>query len=214
MDQQAKSSFIPKKPVNKLIRPKRVQKTSKGLAILGWVVFIIAIGLSGYVFYYHNQTARRVSRLLDTIESRQAELRSERIDEIIAFDQKLEVFKDMVNRHVAFSNFLTYLEDQTLRSVGFTGFELEGNPGSSYNITISAAAYDYASFALQSEIFRENPNLSNFIYSEIGISEEEGSSDALFTTTMTVNRAMLQYEVEEPEELEDELEEEITEEEI
>lgn len=193
MDQQkATSSFIPKKPITHTDRPRRKRRGGVGFALLGWLIFIATVSIGGAVFYYHSDVSDRVDGLVQTLEERRAAFAIEELDELVHFDKKLKAAKKVVGNHTTFSNFLTYLEEKTVRSVGFSSFSVEGEPGQSYTISLSAIARDYASFALQSEIFRENNSLSSFTYSDIALTEEE--KDAQFTIEMMINPLMLKYQ--------------------
>lgn len=184
-------SFIPKKPITHSERPRRRRRGGYGFALLGWLIFIVTATIGGAVYYYHSDISTRVDDLVRTLDERRQAFALEELDELAAFDAKLQAVDSLIDDHVAFSNFLTYLEEKTVRSVGFTDYELSGNPGGSYTLSLSARARDYASFALQSEIFREHPSLSQFEYQDIGLDEESG--DALFTIDMVIRPDMLEY---------------------
>lgn len=192
MEHKPAPSFIPKKPITHTERPKRRRGGGAGFALGAWVIFILTIAVGGAVYYYHNDVSRRVDGLIETLEERRRAFALEELDELVHFDTKLEAAKRVVQNHTAFSNFLTYLEEKTVRSVGFTDFSIEGIPGSSYRISLSAVARDYASFALQSEIFREHSALSQFEYSDIALVED--TTDAAFTIDMTISSEMITYD--------------------
>lgn len=192
MDKPVTRSFIPKKPIagSGDRRSRNRYKRPIGFALFGWGLFILAIALGGAAYYYRGQAQNRADSLFAQVKERRQVIESNDLKAFLRFDEKLSTSKRLVAEHVAFSNILAYLEEKTVRSVGFTDFALSGRPGGNYSLTLSAIARDYPSFALQSELFRENSSFSRFEYSDIGLNDNR---DSVFTIEMTIDNDALRY---------------------
>ncbi len=74
------------------------------------------------------------------------------IEEILIFQKKLELIKDLLNQHIYWTNFFAFLEQNTLFDVTFSGFS--GDLSGEY--TLAATGKDFKTLADQLRAFKAN----------------------------------------------------------
>jgi len=186
------SSFIPKRPVGKGANTGyRRTATTRWFVFVGWLIFIATIAGVGGVYLYHKAEAQNVSNLLTELKQKQDTINTQNIPALARFSSKLDASKLLLSQHIAFSKFFTFLEKNTVRSLKFTDFEFKGKPGSSYSMTLDGEARDYAAIGLQSDMFKQNNDLSNVSYSHVGLSKNK--ENVLFTVGMAVSPSAIRY---------------------
>ena len=113
---------IPKKPVS-----VSGQSQSNGLSLLllvSIIIFFISLGLAGYIFLEKNLLIKNIETDIATIEQNKGGLTSDAvtIESLVELNSRINVAKDLLDKHVAVSPIFNFLQQATLKSVRFRNF--------------------------------------------------------------------------------------------
>ena len=181
------TSFIPKKTYDQ----KKTKKRNYGGLLMGiaGVVFIAVILLAGTVFLYNRYLTSEIERMAETLEREKGSLEKEIIQELSRVDERIEASKKILDQHITLAPLFELLERNTLRAVRFE--DLSFYPyDDEWILEMSGTANSYATIALQSDVFGKNKNMSELIFSNLGIGQDGG---VIFDVSIKIDPRLLSY---------------------
>jgi len=174
MEQKFQTSFIPKKPVT---ITGQSQSGGMGLLLLvSIIIFLISLGLAGYIFLEKNLLIQKITADQSTIEANKSGLVSDSItiESLVELNSRINVAKSLLSKHIAVSPIFNFLQQGTLKSVRFKNFNFtsSGKDVSGANqvsVQMSGQALDWETIASQADEFGKadwkkiitEPNISN-----------------------------------------------------
>jgi hypothetical protein len=194
MEPKYQTSFIPKKPVM-----TTGQSQSGGMSLLllvSLIIFLISLGLAGYVYLEKNILVKSIETNIATIEQNKSGLTSDSltIESLVELNNRINVAKDILSRHVAISPIFSFLQQTTLKSVRFKNFNfsVSGKDTSGLNkvsVQMSGIATNWETVALQADEFGKSdwkkiitePKISNLSLNA------DGSISFLFSAFISPN---------------------------
>jgi hypothetical protein len=181
------TSFIPKKVYQKTRSSKR---DFGGLFMgIGVVIFIVTILSAGAVFLYNRYLTDGIETMAESLERQKGNLEKDIIEELNMIDKKIEASKTILNEHLTLVPFFELLEKNTLQKVRFE--EMTFNPvDGEWVLDLSGTADSYATIALQSDIFNEDKNMSEVIFSDLGVGSDGG---VVFKVSAKIDTRLLSY---------------------
>lgn len=201
MEQQFKSSFIPKKDVSISTSggPKVGEYVEKGLldkvAVLLFVLTLIGWGgLFGYKKYVEASITNVEKQIIDA----RSRVDSSRVDKFRAIGRQMDASQRLLASHVLITPLFVALEEVVLPSVQLHNFEFE-LLDNGLSVKSNGLAANFAAVELQEEIFQASDSLSNARITDLSLSEETG--EIAFLTTFFIPRNVVLYKaiVEPPE---------------
>lgn len=190
MDHQFKTSFIPKKPIVAPAGGYRAVSTINLFSLLAVTLFIIALVLSGAVFFYKNLLAKQIQSNKATLERAKGAFDPELIERIIRLDTRIETSKKLLSEHLALSSFFDFLSTVTLQTVRFKDFSFSYLAKDKIKVEMSGQAESYASIALESDLLNSQKYLSGAVVGDMAL---EPSGLVSFKVEATVNPALISY---------------------
>ena len=192
MDPQFRSSFIPKKNISGIVdKTKRQKIPTNLLSFLSAIIFIIALVVSLASFGYQLFLENKLNAKGVELEVFRNTIEQEKIAEFQALDQKIRAARELLNNHVSMTNLFEYLEANTLPNVQFRSFDQEiGQDGALLTTKLEGVAGDYATLALQSDIFGRGNVLTKITFSNISL---DSLGRILFSLEAEVNKDSLLY---------------------
>jgi len=158
METKFQTSFIPKKPVT-MAGPSRSGGMSLFL-IVSIIVFLVSLGLAGYVFLEKNLLIQKITANQSTIETNKSGLTSDSItiESLVELNSRINVAKDLLSRHIAVSPIFNFIQQTTLKSVRFRNFTFTsaGKDASGANrvlVQMLGLARDWETVASQADEF-------------------------------------------------------------
>ncbi len=158
METKFQTSFIPKKPV--AITGQRQSSGMNFFLLVSVVVFLISLGLAGYVFLEKKLLIQKIASDQNTIETNKSGLTSDSatIESLVELNSRINVAKDLLNRHIAISPIFNFLQQATLKNVRFRSFNFAsaGKDASGVNrvsIQMMGTAKDWETVASQADEF-------------------------------------------------------------
>jgi len=172
MDGKLQSSFIPKKPLTG-IQEAAPQTHVSIFSVLAVFLFVISIGLAGGAFFWVTVLEKQKDLNIQTLEDSRKQFDPSLIDELKRVNTRIDVAKELLDRHVSVSNFFDIIEGFTLRSVRFTNFSyvLGSNTEEVIKLQMNGEAESFSAIALQSDVLGKNKSLSNPILSNLALKE-------------------------------------------
>ncbi len=188
METKFQTSFIPKAS---LTPQTSYEKPAVGLFLfLATIAFIasliIAAGAFGYRAYLQNQTNVVKTNLDKNVKA----FEPDTIESYVRLENRLNTAQKLLNQHIATTNLFSYLSQNTLKSVRFTDFKYDLGADGSVTLTMNGQAASYNSVAYQSQIFGQDKNLKNPIFSNLDLDEK---GNVVFNFTTKVDPGLLYY---------------------
>ncbi len=186
------ASFIPKKTIEE--SPIR-RSSADFFTVVSTIVFLVSVlGLVGTILaekYYKNN----ISKLDVTIQREDKAFDEKAIAELDSLSKRLAIVNDLLSKghHPLVSRIFILLENDTLKNVYYSTFSYkldEINGVRRVVLKLDGQARDYASIAMQSEIFRASPFIIDHSFSGL----ENGKGGIVFSLVILVNPDIFKYE--------------------
>jgi hypothetical protein len=186
------SSFIPKKPVDTSSGSSTVsrKKSTNALNLVGGIIFVLALVAAGGVFAFKSYVRGQVDSKSKQLQQAQANIQTEVIEEILAFDTRLQVSEELLKSHTTVLPLFTMIENRTLKDVQFTSFEFTGEPGQPAEVKLAGVTDSYPMVALQADEFGKSEYVRDPIVSDFVLTPE---GKVTFNATFTVDPGLLLY---------------------
>ena len=196
MDPQVRSSFIPKKPlpVQSGRAPRPRKKSFDMLSFVGTILFLIALGATGYTYWIEKSIQANINDLATELQEVKDDIDFAKLEEFEAFERKLETVERLLNAHSLMSGLLTTMNENTLHNVGYSSFAYGVEENNQHQVKITGTAASYNALSLQTDEFRRNELFDGFSFEELQVAEE-GTGGVTFGLTLRVNDEELLFRV-------------------
>lgn len=190
MEQNFQTSFIPQKPVVKE-RSSSSQPISIFLIISLFVLFTVLL-ITGGVYFYRGVMSKSIIEMENNLNLAKNRFEPSKIAELQVLDKRLRAASDVLSKHIVTTPIFEALERLTMKTVRYTKFsyELGTEDNVSVKIKMSGQAIGYRSIALQSDLFAQNKNLIDPIFSNLTL---DNSGNVLFDLDFSVNPSFVNY---------------------
>jgi len=184
-----KQTFIPKQP----IASRRVLGRSRQS---GWfmtfavIILILSIITYGFLFLYKIYLMKSTDNLSVSLERAKGAFEPALISELERVDKRLRAADALLSNHISLSSFFEILEVETIDTIRYDGFQFRVEEDGTYTISLKGEAKDYASIALQSDIFSDNQNIKNHIFSDLNSNKRGNIS---FSFSALIDQKALKY---------------------
>ncbi|PIP73977.1 MAG: hypothetical protein COW88_00170 [Candidatus Lloydbacteria bacterium CG22_combo_CG10-13_8_21_14_all_47_15] len=187
--QPPKTTFIPKKTLTK-------RDKSKSLRYSGWVtvfsVFLLVFSVAGYsaLLLYKVYLEQRSEDLAVSLERAKGAFDPTIIEELKRVDMRLSSADQVLSKHVTITPLFVLFENETLQRIRYTQMSFIAKDDGAYQITMDGEADDYATIALQSDIFSDSRNVRDHIFSNLNLNSKGNIS---FKFSAFVEPGFLRY---------------------
>jgi hypothetical protein len=190
MDPNFQTSFIPKKP---MVTERAVVTRSVGiLTTLSFFVLFTVLLASGGLFFYKTILAKNITEMQNQLEVAKNRFEPSKISELQLLDKRLRASSDILSRHIAISPVFQALSELTMKTVRYTKFSyvLGDEKDARVTIKMTGVAVGYSSVALQSDLFANNKNLINPVFSNLTLDDK---GNVVFDLEFLVEPAFVDY---------------------
>jgi hypothetical protein len=116
-----------------------------------------------------------------------------KIQELQVLDKRLNAANQILSKHIAITPIFQALQATTMKSVRFTKFTYGfSEEDSRVNVKMSGVTLGYSFLALQSDLFADNKNFIDPVFSNLGLNE---SGNVTFDLNFSVSPAFVDYKV-------------------
>jgi hypothetical protein len=155
MDNNFQTSFIPKKPMT-----VPDSNTGSGINIfllISIFIFLVAVVASvGVYFWQSSLKVNLTAKVAELTKLQQEEPTT--LDNLIAFDQRLNITDKLLQSHVAVSPVFDYLQENTAQDIRFKSLNFSYTDANNVTVKMSGVAKNFNAIAGQSDAF--NPERS------------------------------------------------------
>ena len=208
MDQNFQTSFIPKKPI---VEERATSSRPVGILLIASIIilFIVLLGTGG-LYFYKVSLNNKIKTMQTSLNSAESEFEPSKIAELQLLDKRLIAATSILDNHIAVSPIFTELENVTMHTIRYTQFSYTlgssgaatdasgtaigggGSSSSSNNVDVkmSGIAIDYRSIALESDLFSQDKNFVNPIFSNLTV---DASGNITFDLDFSVAPSFVNY---------------------
>ena len=190
MEQNFQTSFIPKKPI---VKERATASRPVGLAlIISLLVLFTVLLATGGLYFYKGVTEKQIASMENTLNLAKVRFEPQKIAELQVLDKRLIAGTDILSRHISVTPIFKLLEEITMKTVRFTEFsyELESEDSSKIAVKMSGIARGYRAIALQSDLFAQNENLIDPVFSNLTL---DPNANVLFDLDFSVDANFVNY---------------------
>ena len=196
METKFQTSFIPKKPIveGQTITPKVCL-----FFLVSVIVFLVAVGLAGWIFLEKNFLIQKINTDKQTIEANKGSFETDTIESMIRLDSRIKVANLLLSKHIAISPIFSFFEDKTLKDVRFKSFKFSYlGSGSSDQIVdkveMDGQAKDFKTVASQANEFGKvdyRAIIKSPVFSDLNLTQDGSVS---FSFVSSISPDVISYE--------------------
>lgn len=173
MDNQIKTSFIPRKTIDAAIDFQSTSKVStrkvgkKIFSLFSILIFIASFVVLGLVYTWTLKLEKDVIQQVEAMREARKNFDEKFIQSASRLDLRIYEAKNILENHVSPSSLYSLLEEYTLQTVAFSNFSFKDNLDGTINVSGQGETKRYESIVLQSDAFGKSGYLRNVIFTDL-----------------------------------------------
>jgi hypothetical protein len=173
MDNQIKTSFIPRKTIEAastfetgaVVSRKRVGRTI--FSVVATIIFLATLAGGGAVYAWQIKLEKDIVNQIEIMKKARESFDEKFMQEASRLNTRIESAKGMLANHVSPSSLYSLLEEYTLQTVSFSQFAFRDNQDGTIAVSGGGEAARYESIVLQSDAFGKSGYLRNVIFTNL-----------------------------------------------
>lgn len=135
---------------------------------------------------------KNIENMKEDLKLAQSRFEPSKITELQTLDKRLRAGNEILSSHVTVTPIFEALEEITMKTVRFTSFSyaLGEDKSAPVKVKMTGEAVGYRSIALQSDLFTENKNFIDPVFSNLTLDQ---GGNVMFDLDFSVNSAFLSY---------------------
>jgi hypothetical protein len=188
MDNQPKTSFIPKKPIQMvnssapLISPKAKKRTL--FSFLTTIIFLASLGALGGVYFWKFTLQKKIETQVEYLKQTRDEFDEKFIADATRLNLRLSSALDLLENHLSPSELYSVLEEYTLQTVSFNSFSFRDTKDGKLAISGEGEAKRFETIVLQSDSFGKSNYMRNVLFDNLKQDLEKGIIGFKFNATL------------------------------
>ncbi len=190
MEQNFQTSFIPKKSI---VKERVISAQSISLVtIISFFIFLAVVIGTGGLYFYKGSLEKNVSEMKNTLSLAQNRFEPSIISSLSVLDRRLTASSEILAKHVAVTPIFEALQAVTMKTVRFTSFNytVPTDAKNSVLVKLVGTAIGYRSVALQADLFNQNPNFIDPIFSNLQLDDK---GNVTFEVDFSVDPSLVNY---------------------
>jgi hypothetical protein len=190
MEPNFQTSFIPKKP---MVAERAVSRRSVGIfAVISIFILFTVLLVSLALFFYKGVLTKNIADMLNQLNVAKNRFEPSKITELQVLDKRLQASTEILGKHIAVTPIFQALADITMKTVRFTNFSYDLGTDKDAKVTIkmNGLAVGYRSVALQSDLFAQNKNFINPVFSNLTLDDK---GNVIFDLEFSVDPSFVNY---------------------
>jgi FlaG/FlaF family flagellin (archaellin) len=189
MDNQFKTSFIPKKPIETSVNLNSARPASRRVgqtifSVIGTFVFIGTLAALAGTFAWQYKLKAQIKGQEASLAKAKDEFDERFVQESFRLNTRIEQGDKILHSHVSPSALYEQLEKYTLQTVSFSRFSFKDNQDGTITVSGSGDAAQYETIVLQSDAFGKSGYLRNVIFTDLRPSADNGPIGFSFEATL------------------------------
>jgi hypothetical protein len=192
MEQNFQTSFIPKKPIVEE-RPTGTRSVSFFFVVSIFILFTVLLA-SLALYFYKGILAKNITQMENNLNLAKNRFEPSKIAELQLLDKRLHASSEILSKHIAITPIFQALQAITMKTVRYTQFSynFENEPSPRITVKINGFGVGYRSLALQSDLFAQNKNLIDPVFSNLTLDER---GNVIFDLEFSVDPSFVDYKV-------------------
>jgi len=189
----AQTSFIPKRTLDTQTRIERADTVSI-FTVLSTLIFFLTLVAGGGVFFWQKTLTTQVAEVESTLVKERESFSEDIIQELTGLSNRLQGSSMLLENRLYTSNIFELLNQNTIKTVRFGKFSVDPAlvDKTKLKMTVSGQAKDYASVALQSEVFSKlNSAVIDYEFSNLTLDQ---SGNVLFDMSATLDKKAVAFD--------------------
>ncbi|MDO8659288.1 MAG: hypothetical protein Q7K54_01680 [Candidatus Parcubacteria bacterium] len=190
MEPNFQTSFIPKKPI---VEERAVAPHSVGflVAISLFILFTVLLVSAG-LYFYKGILTKNIAQMENTLNLAKNRFEPSKIAELQVLDKRLRASSEILSHHIALTPVFQALQTLTMKTVRYTKFSytLGESKNAKIVVKMNGLAIGYRSIALQSDLFAQNKNLIDPVFSNLTLDDK---GNVLFDLEFSVDPSFVDY---------------------
>ena len=182
MEQNFQTSFIPATPA------RAVSFSTVASIFILFVVLLSSLAL----YFYKGILTKNIAQMEKNLNLAKNRFEPSKITELQTLDKRLRASSEILSKHIAITPIFEALQAMTMKTVRYTKFSYEfGNEkNAKVAIKMSGLAVGYRSIAFQSDLFAQNKNFIDPVFSNLTL---DNNGNVLFDLEFSVDPSFVDY---------------------
>ncbi len=189
MEQNFQTSFIPKKPIVQE-EVSTSKKPMSFLTVFGIIVFLTMVATYGGLFLYQTTLAQKIESSKQDLQKAGERFEIAKINELQNLNKRLNAANKILEKHITISPIFEILQNITMKSVRYNKFTYSISDKNEIIVSLSGEAEGYRSIALQSDLFSQEKNLIQPVFSNLTLNDKGA---VLFDLEFKVDPILVNY---------------------
>ncbi len=192
MEQNFQTSFIPKKPMVR--EPAAAPQPIGLLTIISIFILFTVLLTSGALYFYKGVMQKNLVTMKSNLALAQNRFEPAKIKELQVLDKRLNAANEVLSKHIAVTPIFEALQAVTMKSVRYTKFSYSfgEEKNSKVNIQMSGTTLGYSFLALQSDLFAQNKNFIDPVFSNLTLAD---NGNINFDLNFSVDPSFVDYKL-------------------
>ena len=189
----AQTSFIPKRTLDTQTRIARADTVSI-FTVLSTLIFFLTLAAGGGIFFWQKTLVTQVQQVEATLVRERESFSEDSIQELTSLSNRLQSSKTLLDSRLYTSKIFELLNQNTIKTVRFGKFSVDPAlvDKGKLKMMVSGQAKDYASVALQSEVFSKlNSAVIDYEFSNLTLDQ---SGNVLFDMSATLDKKAVAFD--------------------
>jgi hypothetical protein len=190
MEPNFQTSFIPKKPI---VDERATVARPIGILLIASIFILFTVLLAtGGLYFYKGVVTKNLADQQANLTLAQNRFEPSKITELQILDKRLRASTEILSKHITITPIFTVLQDLTMKSVRYTKFsyDVSTSQNATVDIKMSGQAMGYRSIALQSDLFAQNKNIIDPVFSNLTL---DNSGNVVFDLEFSVDPGFVNY---------------------
>jgi hypothetical protein len=190
MEPNFQTSFIPKKP---MIEERAVAPRPIGfLTIISLFILISMLVVAAGLYFYKGVLDNNISEMSESLKTAENRYEPAKIVELQVLDKRLRAANEILSSHVSITPIFELLQKVTMKTVRYTKFSYISGTEKDKKVAIklNGTAIGYKSIALQSDIFTENKQIIDPLFSNLVLDDK---GNVMFELEFSVDSTLIDY---------------------
>ena len=188
MEPKFQTSFIPKRPISSSTGNSVIRSTNI-FSIVATVFFIVTLFTSVGLYLYKNLLTNQIAEVDKILNTSRTAFQPEKIQELVDVNNRIEVAKNLLEKHIVTSNLLTLLETLTVKRMRFVNFNYSNRAGIP-TVVMKGESQTYNALAQQEDIFSKDKSLVNPEFSDFNLGD---NGNITFDFSATLEPGLISY---------------------
>jgi len=187
------TSFIPKRTLDTQARIERADTVSI-FTVLSTIIFFLTIVAGGGIFFWQQSLKTQVQEVEATLIKESKSFSKDAIQDLTNLSNRLKSSEELLDSRLYASKIFELLNENTIKTVRFSKFSVDPSmvDKAKLKMTVSGQAKDYASVALQSDVFSKLTNtVLEYEFSNLTLDQ---SGNVLFDMSATLDKKAIAFD--------------------